>query len=157
MPGNGLAENTCGGFTNKVVKLTGVLAGLGFNSMTEKLGLDPLPLSNGDSFDFNPGFILKQEIHNICRTGPSQSILKLDLSSLSNAGQGLLLDRLGEMGNKALDRPLNIPGKRYELPLSFFNLPQASIVLWAGPKFQFTNPKIENVNAVMVNWKFANF
>src|SRR5690242_8118841 len=69
-----MPDHECGKFKKYSLKLTGILAGLGFNVMTEKLGLAPIPLSNGDSLDLNPGYVLKQEINNLCAEGQSQSL-----------------------------------------------------------------------------------
>ena len=154
-----MPDNQCGNFKKASLKLTGILAGFGFNVMTEKLGLGPIPLSNGDSLDINPGYVLKQEINGICAEGRSQSIFPVDFRKLSLTGQGLLLDRLTEMSGKASDLPLNIPGKRFEAgtSLSFIDLPgEASVIVWYNPKVELSNPKITDLNAVMVKWK-VNF
>jgi len=153
-----MPENQCGKFKKYSLKLAGILAGAGFNAMTEKLGLAPIPLTNGDSLDLNPGFVLKQEINTICDEGRSQSLFPVDFSKLSQTGQGLLLDRMTEMSGKASDLSLKIPGKRMEFggSLSFIDLPgEASLILWVNPKMEPTNPKISDINGVMVKWKMT--
>lgn len=137
--------------------IIGGILSLGFNQAAEGLGLKPLPAGAGLAFDLSPGFIVKQEIKNLCTPG-TNALLRLDLTKLSSFTQAYLTDRMQSVASQQQDLAWNIPGKRFEspavpLPLGFIGLPPATgtAVFWYDPQ----KPGADKLNGVLFKLTFT--
>ncbi|MHC5541885.1 hypothetical protein ACYOEI_27005 [Singulisphaera rosea] len=136
--------------------IIGGILSLGLNQAAEGLGLKPLPAGAGLAYDLNPGFIVKQEVKNLCTPG-TNALLRLDLTKLNSFTQAYLTDRMLSIASAQQDLVWNIPGKRFEspavpVPLGLIGLPPATgtAVFW----YDMDKPGVDKLNGVLFKLTF---